>query len=79
MASKWGKRILVGPDGFGGGGKEFDASTLGNRHNSTIDFVGACPGCIGFVVSQDGPIRGFARKDNDTILCWRDCRVSMFV
>jgi len=78
-APEWGGRIFVGPDGFGGGGEKFDASKLGTRHKSTIDFVGACPGCIGFVVSQDGPIRGFARKDNETILCWPDCRVSMFV
>ncbi len=75
----WGGKIFVGPDGFGSGGEEFDASKLGSRHNSTIDFVGACPGCIGFVVSQDGPIRGFARKDDEVILCWPDCRVSMFV
>jgi len=78
-APVWSGKIFEGPDGFGGGGEEFDASKLGTRHNSAINFVGKCPGSIGIVVSQDGPIRGFARKDNETILYWPDCRVSMFV
>ena len=78
-ATVWSGKILVGPDGFGGGGDEFPAWKVGTRHNSTIDFVGECPGTIGFVVSRDGPIRGFARKDSETILYWPDLRVSMFV
>lgn len=78
-APKWTKYIFTGPDGFGGGGKKFDTSKLGTRHNATINFVGAYPDSIAFVVSQDGPIRGFVRKDKETILCWPDCRVSMFV
>jgi hypothetical protein len=78
-APGWLGKTFVGPDGFGGGGEEFDISKLGTRHRSAIDFVGACAGSIGFVVSQDGPIRGFVRKNNETILCWPDCRVSMFV
>ncbi|MDO9575275.1 MAG: diadenylate cyclase [bacterium] len=78
-ASKWKGNVFTGPDGFGGGGGNFDTSKLGTRHNATINFVGACADSIAFVVSQDGPIRGFVRKDKETILCWPDCRVSMFV
>jgi hypothetical protein len=75
---KWRGEVNIGPDSFGGGGGFFDTSKLGTRHNSAIDFVGACPGSVGFVLSQDGPIRGLVRKDNNTVLCWPDCRVSMF-
>lgn len=76
-APKWDGNILTGPDGFGGGGAKFDASKLGTRHNSAIDFVGACPGSVAFVISKDGPVRGFIQKDKKLILCWPDCNVSM--
>jgi len=78
-APKWNGDIVKGPDGFGGGGERFDTSKLGTKHNSAINFVGACPGCIVFVISQDGPVRGLVRKDEETVLCWPDCLVSMFL
>jgi hypothetical protein len=78
-APKWTKNVVVGPDAFGGGGSIFESTKLGMRHNSAIDFVGACPAAIAFVLSEDGPIRGFVRSDDETILCWPDCRISMFV
>lgn len=77
-ANNWEGNVLTGPYGFGGGGK-IDTKVLGTRHNSAINFIGACPGTVGFVISQDGLIRGLVRKDEKTILCWPDCRVSMFV
>lgn len=76
---KWEGDVLVGPDGFGGGGRPFDASKLGTRHNSAINSVGASPGAICFVLSQGGPIRGLAKRDAGTVLCWPDCSTSMFV
>jgi hypothetical protein len=76
-APKWYGKILAGPDGFGGGGENINASKFGSRHNSTIDFVGACPESLGFVISQDGPIRALVRRDGDTILYWSDCFISM--
>jgi len=79
IARKWDRNILIGPDGFGGGGENWDASKWGTKHNSAINFVGACPGSIAFVISQDGPVRGFVKKDEETVLCWPDCLVSMFV
>ena len=78
-AQKWQGDVIIGTDGFGGGGQEFDLSRLGTRHNSTANFIGAFPYCYGFVLSQDGPIRGFIRKDENTLHCWPDCTVSMFV
>jgi hypothetical protein len=79
--SFWKGTVTFGPDGFGGGGEVFDLSKHGTRHNSAIQFVAACPGAIAFVISQDGPIRAFTMKDGDskTILCWPDCRTSMFI
>lgn len=77
--TSWKGHVLTGPDGFGGGGQRLDLSKYGTRHNSAIDFVAAVPGTIAFVISQDGPIRGFVMKDKDTILCWPDCTASMFI
>lgn len=77
--SKWEGSVVTGPDGFGGGGEKFETSRLGTRHNSTIDFVGSFPGCIGFVISQDGPIRAFLSSSTNVITCWPDCRASMFI
>lgn len=74
---KWTKDVVVGPDAFGGGGKIFKRSKLGTRHNSAIDLIGACQTAIGFVISEDGPIRGLAKRDAETVLCWPDCRVSL--
>ena len=75
--------IVVGPDGFGGGGEHFDLSELGMRHNSAARFLAAHPMTFGFVVSQDGPIRGIAVQDGNEhkciLLVWKDCRVSMFI
>lgn len=76
---EWLGNVVVGPDSFGTGGQAFDISRLGTRHNSTANFIGAFPYCYGFVLSQDGPIRGFIRKDEKTLYCWPDCSMSMFV
>ena len=78
-APSWPGRVITGPDGFGGGGESFDVSRHGTRHNSAVAFVGACPGSIAFVVSQDGPIRALVKRDETTVLCWPDCRTSVFV
>lgn len=76
---KWDGNTIIGPDGFGGGRDILDVSKLGTRHNSAINFLGACPYSIAFVISQDGQARGFIRIDEKTILCWLDCLSSMFI
>jgi hypothetical protein len=78
-ADTWSGEVLVGPDGFNRGGGHFRYDQLGTRHKSAIDFVGENENVIAFVISQDGPIRGFAKRDHETILCWPDCTVSMFI
>jgi len=78
-ANEWHGDVILGPDGFGGGGQKYNVEALGTRHNSAINFIGECPRAVGFVISQDGMIRGLVRKDEHTILCWLDCMVSMFV
>jgi hypothetical protein len=79
-APLWEGNIVTGPDALGqGGGKTFDLTRYGTRHRSALNFAAACPGCVVFVVSQDGPIRAFAKKDETTVLCWPDCTASMFV
>lgn len=78
-ADTWYREVLVGPDGFNRGGEHFRYNHLGTRHKSAIDFVGENEDAIVFVISQDGPIRGFAKRDHETILCWPDCTVSMFI
>ncbi len=78
-ADKWSGEVLTGPDGFNSCGEHFKHDHLGTRHNSAINFVGENENVIVFVISQDGPIRCFIKKDQETILCWPDCTVSMFI
>jgi len=79
-APPWSKSTITGPDGSGqGGGQTFDPLPLGTRHNSAIAFAGACDGSFVFVISQDGPVRAFVRRDENTVLCWPDCGVSVFL
>ena len=76
-APEWGGTVMEGPDGFGGGGRPFDASRLDARHAAAAAYVGAVPGAVAFVASADGPIRALARKGFGPIQCWPDCRPSM--
>jgi len=79
-APPWAGPIVTGPDGFGlNAGNNFDPQRLGTRHNSAIAFAGACADSFVFVISQDGPVRAFMRSDNNEVVCWPDCTVSMFV
>ena len=76
-AAEWSGTVMEGPDGFGGGGRPFDASRLDARHAVAAAYVGAVPGAVAFVASADGPIRALARKGFGPIQCWPDCRPSM--
>jgi len=58
--------------------EEVPRGRYGTRHNSAIDFIGACPGAIAFVLSQDGPVRAFERR-GDAIVMWPDCLDTMSV
>ena len=73
----WSGTIMEGPDGLGGGGRPFDASRLSARDAVAAAYVGAVPGAVAFLASEEGPIRGLARKGFGPIQCWPDCRPSM--
>jgi hypothetical protein len=80
VPNKWTGQTLEGPDGFGYTSRNpFAAQRYGVRHNSAINFAAECEGSTVFVISQDGPIRAFIRFNEDTMLYWPDCTVSMFV
>ncbi|HEY7241809.1 MAG TPA: hypothetical protein VH600_21735 [Burkholderiales bacterium] len=76
-APAWSGTVMEGPDGFGGGGKPFDASRFDARHGDAAAYVGAVPGAVAFIAATDGPIRALARKGFGPIQCWPDCRPSM--
>lgn len=71
-------KVLEGPDGFNANGDELDFSRLGTRHNSALNFVASVTSAIAFVASEDGPIRGLLKVTTGDVICWSDCRVSMF-
>jgi hypothetical protein len=48
-----------------------DPSTYGMRHRSMMRYCFAHQGALGFVVSQDGPVRAMLRA-SDTLLFWED-------
>lgn len=51
-----------------------DPAQFGMRHRSMMRFCYAHPGSLGFVVSQDGPVRAMLRE-NDRLLLWEDIRL----
>jgi hypothetical protein len=57
---------------------QMNFSKRGMRHNSALNFVGQCPGSVAFVISQDGPIAGLTRKDEESIYWWPDCLNKMW-
>jgi len=80
QADRWRRATPIGPDGFGvSNGELFDVKPYGTRHSSALNFAGACPGSIVFVISEDGPIRAFVHESESAVLCWRDCRTSMSI
>lgn len=78
-AKRWSGRTLLIQDDKGRTGMPVDLNQYGTRHNSAIDFIARAPGAAAFVISQDGPIAGLTRKDNDTVLWWPDCLSSLWL
>jgi hypothetical protein len=77
-AAEWTGPVRLGPTARSGPGEAVTRGRFGTRHNSAIDFVAAIPGAVGFVISQDGPVRGITRR-GDTVFLWPDCLSTMFV
>ena len=77
-ASEWTGAVRLGPQPPAGIGEAVVRERFGTRHNSAIDFAGAMPGAIAFVLSQDGPVRAITRR-GDTVLLWPDCLNTMLL
>ena len=54
--------------------KTVDYNLYGTRHRSMMRYCFASPGSIGFVVSQDGDVRGMTRV-GDQIVVWENIRL----
>ncbi len=75
---KWEGETQHGPAPYIATDQKLDFSRLGTRHNSALNFVGQVDGAIAFVSSSDGPIRALTKDDEDRVMYWPDCRISMF-
>lgn len=71
-------QVQTGQDGFGRSRGLIDFKRFGMRHNSALRFIASVSGSVGFVASEDGPIRGLTKVSDEAVNCWPDCRVSMF-
>lgn len=77
-AKKWEGNLELGPDGEGGGKTPYDLTKFGTRHNSMLNFIGANEDFLGFVISEDGPVRCFYKVDDELIYMWPDWNNSRF-
>lgn len=77
QAPVWNLDVITGDIENDPGGLPFSISRLGTRHKSAVNFVGSLDKSLAFVVSSDGPVRAFLKRDSSTIVCWPDCRRSM--
>ncbi|MBF0176090.1 MAG: hypothetical protein HQL63_04480 [Magnetococcales bacterium] len=73
VAPRWLRKTVHGPEEENGLAVNVNLSHYGTRHNSAVNFIGHCPGCVAFVLSQDGPIAGLTLKDDETVYWWPDC------
>ncbi|NGZ28621.1 MAG: hypothetical protein G8345_17230, partial [Magnetococcales bacterium] len=73
IAPLWYGETIYGPNDEAHNMGQVNLTRYGTRHNSAVNFVGYCPGSVTFVISQDGPIAGLTRKDEETVYWWPDC------
>ena len=78
LGGDWKGDVVEGPLRDQQSGEPIDISRLGSRHKSAVRFVGAHPGCVVFVISEDGPVRALCRLD-DAVLFWPDCLNTVFL
>jgi hypothetical protein len=77
-AEKWDGQVLEGTFQNVIPASAIDTVNFGTRHNSAINFVGACPGAVAFVVSEDGPVR-IILKVGDNVIIWPNCQNTVFL
>lgn len=75
---RWEGEVREGPLLELAPGEIIETSNFGTRHHSAINFAGAHPGVIVFVISEDGPVRTISRLP-DEVLIWPDCLNTVFM
>lgn len=73
VAPLWQGRTIYGPDTNSYPSVQVDLTRYGTRHNSAVNMIGKSPDSVAFVISQDGPISGLTRMDEETVYWWPDC------
>ncbi|HEV8717666.1 MAG TPA: hypothetical protein VGX03_33190 [Candidatus Binatia bacterium] len=77
-APKWTGEVFEGTHKGVPPTQKIELTRFGTRHNSAISFVGACPSTVGFVISEDGPVRAILRV-GEAIWLWPDCMNTVFL
>ena len=67
--------VATMPSGTTGRGRKVQLERFGTRHRSMFRYSAAHPGSVGFVLSEDGPIRAVLRQRN-RILLWENVRLT---
>lgn len=71
-STEWTGKVLKGTPKNIPPTQPIDIARFGTRHKSAINFIAACPGTVGFIISEDGPVRAITRVD-DAVWFWEDC------
>ncbi|MBF0107691.1 MAG: response regulator [Magnetococcales bacterium] len=69
-AQRWRGRTQYCLDDHGADTVDVDLEKYGTRHASAVNLVGAYPGVVAFVISQDGPIAGMIASTTDDRVLW---------
>jgi hypothetical protein len=77
-AEKWDGCVLEGTFRKAIPTSAIDTTNFGTRHNSAINFVGACPGAVAIVISEDGPV-SILLKVGDDVIIWQNCQNTVFL
>jgi len=77
-APKWTKEVFEGTHHSLLPTQELELTRFGTRHNSAIGFVGHCPSTIGFIISEDGPVRAILHVDG-AVWLWADALNTVFL
>ncbi|MBF0423338.1 MAG: response regulator [Magnetococcales bacterium] len=67
-AQRWRGQTLYCLDDHGAETIDVDLEKYGTRHASAVNLVGAYPGIVAFVISQDGPIAGLVSSHDNRVL-----------
>ncbi|MBF0148315.1 MAG: response regulator [Magnetococcales bacterium] len=69
-AQRWRGRTQYCLDDHGADRVDVDLEKYGTRHASAVNLVGAYPGVVAFVISQDGPIAGMIATSSEERVLW---------